>query len=102
LIIEFLSFKLEEENPNNLCEPVGLWAYPANSGAPFTKLAYFPITEGKHPPGIMAGSFSLRFYLEPGEAWGVVLKRASHTHLSTFTIYVCGYYLPIDSPSLSL
>ena len=101
LVIEFLSFKLEEEDTTNLCDPICLWAYPAQDGPPYTKQAYFPITEGKHKPGLMAGSFAFRMYLEPGEAWGISLFRSNYTHLSKFTIYISGYYLSAESPDLS-
>jgi hypothetical protein len=94
-LIELFSYRLkEQDNTEDLPEPLILWAYPADQGPPRTKTVFFPIRKTVSGSPFSAETYTIKFHLEPGDAWGVSLYRQNTDGNSELDINISGYYYP--------
>jgi hypothetical protein len=90
--IELFSYRLkEQDDTEDLPEPIVLWAYPADKGPPRTKTVFFPIHKAVPDTPFSADTYTIKFRLEPGDAWGVSLYRQNSVGKSELDINLSGY-----------
>jgi hypothetical protein len=94
-LIELFSFRLKEQsNIEDMPDPIELWAYPGGSGPPRTKTVFFPIEKSLPGSRFSAGTYAIKFRLEPGDSWGVSLYRQNHGGTSELEVFLSGYFYP--------
>jgi hypothetical protein len=97
-LIELFSYRLkEQDNTEDLPDPLILWAYPADQGPPRTKTVFFPIHKAISDSPFSAETYTIMFRLEPGDAWGVSLYRQNTDGNSELDINISGYYYSAET-----